>query len=147
MFMNNTNLNTWHALNKATALINQKLASEIRTKHQIHHSWFDVLRELYIAPDHRLKMNEIADRVVMSGSGLTRLIDRMLEAGLINRELSSQDRRIVVAALTEAGIKKIEEILPQYQAWITENFLEGLAEDEMEVVHSVFSRFLSHSEE
>ncbi|MEM7800791.1 MAG: MarR family transcriptional regulator [Chloroflexota bacterium] len=123
------------------------MASEIRTKHQIHHSWFDVLRELYIAPDHRLKMNEIADRVVMSGSGLTRLIDRMLEAGLINRELSSQDRRIVVAALTEAGIKKIEEILPQYQAWITENFLEGLAEDEMEVVHSVFSRFLSHSEE
>lgn len=132
----------WHLLNKATALINQKSATNIRTQYNIHHSWFDVMRELYQAPDHRLKMNEIADRVVRSGSGLTRLIDRMLEAGLIKRELSEVDRRIVVAVLTESGVEKIEEILPQYENWIKENFLTQLTESEIDTLQSVFVRYL-----
>lgn len=142
MSSNDQILEMWHTLNKATALLNQKSATNIRMQHNIHHSWFEVMRELYHAPDHRLKMNEIADKIVRSGSGLTRLIDRMLEAGLIRRELSSVDRRIVVAVLTESGVEKIEAILPQYENWIRDNFLTQLSESEISVIQSVFDRYL-----
>ena len=135
--------NLWSVFNSTSSRLNQKLYTNIRASFNIHHSWFDVLKALYFAPDYKLKMNEIAERAVMSGSGLTRLIDRMIEAGFIVRELSSSDRRVVEAVLTDAGKQKIEEILPKYQEWVQQLFLEHLSQDEAETLASIFENCLT----
>src|SRR5262249_9211007 len=66
-------------------------------------TWFDVLIQLYEAPSQRLRMQRLADLVVLSRSGLTRLVDRIERAGLVRRELAADDRRGFYAVLTDEG--------------------------------------------
>ena len=83
--------------------------------------WYDVLWGLERAPHQRLRMSELAQKVVVSRSNLTRLVDRLEDAGLVERERSEEDRRGAYAVLTESGqAVHVASVRPRYQGSVRE---------------------------
>ena len=84
-------------------------------------AWFEVLMQLRREPEGRLKMSEIADAIVHSTGGTTRLIDRLEESGLVERQLCPTDRRAVHVAITAAGNSKLDEALNVHVDYLEEH--------------------------
>jgi DNA-binding MarR family transcriptional regulator len=142
MSLTQNELRTWLAFLRAHATVTAKLAHAMLQEHRMPITWYDVLVHLYHAPDRRLRMQDLAEAVILSNSGLTRLLDRMLVAGLIDRTACPEDRRVIYATLTEAGTAQIEEILPHHQARIKEYFAAHLTDAEMETIQAALQRVL-----
>jgi DNA-binding MarR family transcriptional regulator len=94
---------TWPLFLKTYTLLIDRLESELREARGIPLSWMDVLIQLSKTADGRMPMNQLASSVLLSKSGLTRLIDKMVEAGLVTRASCPTDRRIVYASITTKG--------------------------------------------
>ncbi|HET6919867.1 MAG TPA: helix-turn-helix domain-containing protein, partial [Jiangellaceae bacterium] len=86
-------LEIWRLFLRAHAQIVRRLESDLMDRHGLPLAWYDVLARLVEADGHRLRMSELAARVMLSPSGLTRLVGRMVEAGLVSREPSENDAR------------------------------------------------------
>jgi DNA-binding MarR family transcriptional regulator len=104
--------------------------------------WYDVLFTLKEAPDHRLRLSELADRVLLSRSNLTRLVDRLEKAGLLCRETCPSDRRGTFAVLTDAGLAMQQQMWTVYGEAIVAVFAQYLNDDEVKTLHQVFTRLL-----
>lgn len=102
--------------------------------------WYDVLIELYEAPEHRLRMHELANKVLLSRSGLTRLIDRLEDAALITRQLDAQDRRGFYAKLTKEGVQALRKAWPVYAGAIEQTFAQHINEEEAETFANAFDK-------
>jgi len=105
--------------------------------------WYDVLWGLERAEGARLRMHELAEKVVLSRSNLTRLVDRLEEAGLVARERSAEDRRGAFAVLTDEGKAMRRKMWPIYEACIREYFGSVVSDDEAKVFADVLRRMLS----
>ena len=103
-------------------------------------SWYDVLLELSVAPGCRLRMHELASAVVLSRSGLTRLVDRLEKAGLLRREPDPADGRGSFAVLTEEGAGMREKMWPGYAKGIAEHFGAHVSDEEAEVLSRALGR-------
>ena len=93
-------------------------------------AWYDVLWALERAGDRRLRMRELADMAVISRSNLTRLVDRLESAGLVERERAEEDRRGAFAVVTAQGKAMRKKMWPVYSAAIKELFEDHIAERE-----------------
>jgi DNA-binding MarR family transcriptional regulator len=93
-------------------------------------AWFEVLLQLRRSPQGRLKMNEVADAIVHSTGGTTRLIDRLEEAGLVGRQLCPSDRRAIHVGITAAGNAKLDEALRVHVDYLEEHLSSRLTCDE-----------------
>jgi len=89
--------------------------------------WYDVLIQLAHAPGNRLRMQDLADAVVVTRSGLSRLIDRMESAGLVEREPVEDDRRGSYAVLLEAGRTTYDRLAAEHHRKIDERFTSRLS--------------------
>lgn len=105
-------------------------------------AWYDVLWALERSPGRRLRMSELADHVVLSRSNLTRLVDRLEEAGLVARERSAEDRRGAYAVITPEGRELRRRMWPVYEAGIRELFDAPLATAEARAMGNGFRRLL-----
>ena len=103
-------------------------------------TWYDILIELYEAPDRRLRLHELARAVVLSRSTLTRTIDRLEAAGLLRREPDPIDRRGAFAVLTDAGLEAMRQAWPIYAQGIVEYFACHISDDEARLLAAVFER-------
>ena len=110
-------------------------------------AWYDVLVPLSEAPGGRLRLHELADRVVLSRSGLTRLLDRMERADLLRREPCATDRRGAFAVLTATGEATLRQTWPTYARAIVAHFARHLSGDEAELVTSVLGRVAERNAE
>lgn len=106
-------------------------------------AWYDVLWELEKAEDGRLRMHELAKRVVITRSNLTRLVDRMESAGLISRQRCADDRRGAHAALTAAGRAMRKRMWPVYSVQIEATFSSHLTETEARLLAATFGKLLA----
>lgn len=97
----------WQQFLRAHATVTQALEAELERSHDLPLAWYDVLVSLNHAPRGRLRMQELARRVMFSRSGLTRLVDRMVQAGLLTREPCPGDRRGTFAVITPEGRKRL----------------------------------------
>ncbi len=97
-------------------------------------TWYDVLVQLHLAPDQRMRMQDLADAVVFSRSGLTRLIDRMEREGLVERAAVEDDRRGTYAVLTDGGRAAFERYQPGHRAALHEHFGRHLDEADLEAL-------------
>jgi len=105
-------------------------------------AWFDVLATLDSVPGRTLRMHELADSIVLSRSGLTRLVDRLQAAGLVKRETCKSDRRGLMATMTEGGRKALAEAAPAHLKAVEENFTGYLTASEAEVLTTALGRIL-----
>ena len=121
------------------ALINQ-IERELLEAGVVPLSWYDVLFALYEAPGQRLRMSELASAIVLSRSGLTRLVDRLEMEGLLKRERLESDRRGAFAVLTEKGVEAMRRAWPVYARGIDEHFARYLSDEETCMITEVFKR-------
>jgi DNA-binding MarR family transcriptional regulator len=104
--------------------------------------WYDVLWALQEAPDQRLRLSELADRVLLSRSHLTRLLDRLEKNALLQRQPCPTDRRGTFAVLTEAGAAMQKKMWAIYSQGIAEYFGNQLSDEEVKVMQQVLKKIL-----
>jgi DNA-binding MarR family transcriptional regulator len=100
---------------------------------------FDVLAQLALAGGE-LRMTELADRALISRSGMTRRVARLVNAGLVNRDHADADARGVVVALTDAGVTRLTETAPVHARGIAELFVARLDDQELAVLKSALDK-------
>ena len=115
-------LAAWRGLLFTHAAVVRALEMDMLEQHDLPIAWFDILGRLNRSGDGRLRMHELEMASLYTRSGLTRLADRLEEAGLVRRERSAEDRRGVYLAITEAGIAKIDEVWDDHQRGIQKYF-------------------------
>jgi DNA-binding MarR family transcriptional regulator len=135
-------LAAWRAFLKAHATIINLIERDLAEAKRPPLSTYDVLIELYEASDHRLRMHELAERVVLSRSGLTRLVDRLEAEGLLIRDRCGTDRRGAYAVITEKGIEALQQTWPIYARGIAEYFAQWLTLEEAKLLELALSRIL-----
>lgn len=105
--MSTDELRIWRTFLIAHAQVIRRLEADLVTEHALPLASYDVLVQLVEAPGHRLRMTELADRVLLSRSGLTRLVDRLSRDGLVRREACESDARGLYAVLTPRGYERL----------------------------------------
>jgi DNA-binding MarR family transcriptional regulator len=112
----------WRAFLEAHARVTDLLGRELRAEESLPLTWYDVLVQLQEAPGHRLRMQELADAVLLSKSGLTRLVDRMEREGLVQRSACPDDRRGILAELTDTGYETLRRTSSTHLRGVDEHF-------------------------
>jgi DNA-binding MarR family transcriptional regulator len=133
-------LAAWRALLTAHARAVGAIERDLAAAGLIPLTWYDVLVALSEAPGERLRLHELADRVVLSRSGLTRLLDRLEDAGLLCRQACPDDRRGAYAALTAEGTATLQRTWPAYAEGISTSFARHMSEEEADLMASVLQR-------
>ena len=127
-------LASWRAFLEAHARVSRRLDEELRAEHGLSLAEYDALLQLAEAPDHRLRMNQLADRVILSRSGVTRLIDRLALDGFVERAHCSSDARGAEAVLTDAGMACLREAARTHLRGIDRHFLSVVTADDLPVI-------------
>lgn len=118
----------WRAFLRANTLMLRQIGEDLEARGLPPLAWYDVLWALYEAPERRLQNYELADAVLLSRSGLSRLVDRIGGAGLVRRRGCPNDRRGVYVELTDRGAAMLERMWPVYARGIAQHFLPALGE-------------------
>ena len=135
-------LTAWRAFLRAHATIVRALEAELLAEHDLPLASYDVLVQLSEAPGQRLRMTELADRVLLSRSGLTRLADRLEREGLLRREACESDARGTLAVLTDAGLDRLRSAWPTHRRGVEEHVLRRLSPDEVVVLGSLLGKLV-----
>jgi DNA-binding MarR family transcriptional regulator len=133
-------LAAWRAFLNAHAAVIDRIEREMDAVGVLPLGSYDVLVPLSEAPDRRLRLHELASRVVLSRSTLTRAVDRLETAGLLRRERVATDRRGAYAVLTERGQEALRTAWPIYARGIREHFARHLDDDEVRVLTASLGR-------
>jgi DNA-binding MarR family transcriptional regulator len=134
-------LAAWRGLLQIHARVTQQLDAQMQAEHGLSLSAYEVLMFLDDAPEHRMRMSEIADRVLLSRSGCTRLVDRLAEQGYVARCAASCDGRGLYAQLTDSGINKIAAARAVHRDGIRRFFLDHLTATDQIVLRDIWTRF------
>jgi DNA-binding MarR family transcriptional regulator len=124
-------LQPWRAFLTAHARITRRLDEELRAEHDISLAEYDALLTIADAPDRRIRMRQLADRVLLSKSGVTRLIDRLVLDGLVERRACASDARGAEAVLTTAGLDRLRHASRTHLRGINEHFLAAVGPDDL----------------
>jgi len=135
-------LAAWRGLLQVHAKLTRALDAELRERHGIPASSYEVLMFLADAPGRRLRMSEIADRVLLSRSGLTRLVDRLEQRGYVTRCAAENDGRGAYAELTAVGLEKLGEARATHLDGVRRHFLSQLSAAEQDALGSLWSRLV-----
>ncbi|MDQ4058636.1 MAG: MarR family transcriptional regulator [Actinomycetota bacterium] len=142
LFKESDQLSAWRLFLQTYRRVLDRLEDELQGQQGLSLTWYDVLIQLYKAPEHRLRMNDLAGSVLLSKSGLTRLIDRMEKAGLVERASCPSDRRGWFAVLTPRGEEVFKAAAPVHLDGIARHFANHLSGDEARALIDAFERIL-----
>jgi DNA-binding MarR family transcriptional regulator len=134
-------LAAWRGLLTVHARIVQQLEAQMQAEHGLALSAYEVLMFLADAPDHRLRMSEIAARVLLSRSGCTRLVDRLADQGYVTRCAADNDGRGLYAELTAAGLAKITAARMTHHDGVRQFFLSKLTPTDQIALADIWTRF------
>jgi DNA-binding MarR family transcriptional regulator len=132
-------LEPWRSFLTAHARLSRRLDEELRAEHDLSLPEYDALLQLAHAPDRRLRMSRLANLVLLSKSGVTRLIDRLEADGFVRRTQCVTDARGAEAVLTEAGLDRLREAAHTHLAGIERYFLAPLAPAELATIGRTMS--------
>ncbi len=121
----------WRTFLRAHSTVVRALEAELLAEHDLPLASYDVLVQLSESPDSRLRMTELADRVLLSRSGLTRLADRLEREGLITRQPCPNDARGTLAVLTDAGLERLTQAWPTHLHGVEQHVTGRLTPDEI----------------
>jgi DNA-binding MarR family transcriptional regulator len=130
-------LAAWRALLAAHRRITDALEEELRAATGLNLARYDVLLQLSEAPGVSLRMTDLAEAVLLSKSGLTRLVDRMCGEGLIERSRDAADRRSLVVTLTPAGRRALRRAAPVHLRGIQQHFGAALSAEQTVQVRGI----------
>lgn len=135
-----TELEAWRGLLRVHASVLKALDAELDAAHGLPLSSYEVLIQLAEAPERRMRMCDLADSVLLSRSGMSRLVDRLEREGLLCRAACTNDARGAFACITQAGIELVEQARPTHVAGIRRRFLARFSEDELRLLAAFWGR-------
>jgi len=130
----------WRSFLKAHAMISRRLEAELMSEEDLPLASYDVLVQLTEAPDRRLRMTGLADAVLLSRSGLTRLVDRLTRDGLVTRQACEDDARGTYAVLTPAGLSRLREASKVHLRGVEEHMTGRLSDSELATLTCLLER-------
>jgi DNA-binding MarR family transcriptional regulator len=133
-------LGAWRGLLRVHARLTKALDADLVREHDLPLSSYEVLLFLADAPDGRLRMSELADGVLLSRSGLTRLVDRMERDGLLRRERCEDDARGYYAIITDTGRELFQRARATHLDGVRELFLSRLSAAELRTLAELWER-------
>jgi len=133
-------LAAWRGLLEVHAGLTGVLDAQMRAQHGLPISSYEVLMFLADAPEHRLRMAEIAERVLLSRSGLTRLVDRLMQLGYVTRCAVENDGRGAYAELTSAGLEKLQAARRTHREGVRTHFLGRLSATDQIALGDIWAR-------
>ena len=138
-------LDAWRAFLFAHAQIRRQLERELQAEQAMGLGEYEVLLLLARSENRRMRMSELAERLVLSRSGVTRLIDRLSAEQLVERGWCDTDRRGAWAILTDAGYGRLRDASPTHLRGVGEHFLDRIPADELESMRKTLERVLEPS--
>lgn len=141
-----TSLEGWRLFLRAHNQVMRRLEADLLAAHDLPLPWYDVLLQLAEAPERRLRMTELAARVLLSRSGLTRLVDRLEREGLVARAACATDARVTHAVLTQAGLQRLRQASPTHLRSIAEHVTGRLSADEMQQLAALMAKLMPDTE-
>lgn len=133
-------LTAWLRFLRAHAAITRELSARLEALHELTLSDYDVLLQLYFAPERRMRRIDIARSVLLTASGITRLLDGLERCGLVDKARCESDGRVAYAVLTDAGVKKVEEARESHLADVEELFGSRFDRHEREQLAALLGR-------
>ncbi len=130
----------WRTFLRSHAHVVRELERELAVQAKLPLGWYDVLLQLVEAPGRRLRMAELADLVLLSRSGLTRLVDRLQAEGLVRREPSRDDARGTYTVLTAAGYERLRGAAPAHLAGVRRHWLAHFTDSELQTLQTLLDR-------
>src|SRR4051812_25424647 len=135
-------LGAWRGFLRVHAALAKLLDAELTAEHDLPLSSYEVLITLQAAPGRRCRMAELADRVLLSRSGTTRLVDRLEKEGLLERDTCTSDGRGTFAVLTDAGEELLSRARPTHLSGVRERFLRHFSPEELTGIALMWERVL-----
>jgi len=140
-------LGAWREFLHVHAVLTRELDEELRRSHGLPLSSYDVLVNLESAPDRQMRMSELADAVLLSRSGLTRLVERLEREGLLSRADCPSDARGSLAVLTDVGMARLAEARKTHLRGVRERFLDHFDDAELEQLGAYWGRVLTRADD
>ena len=137
-------LRAWRLYFESALALVDVLDAELERDVGITLPWYDLLIHLEEEPDG-LRMNELAERILYSKSGFTRVVDRMEEAGLVRRVRPETDRRSILVVLTDEGRRTMEEARRHHRHSIEEHFSSHLTDSDVRALTRAFEKVSAHA--
>jgi DNA-binding MarR family transcriptional regulator len=134
-------LDAWTALLEAHATLLRRLESDLERETGLALADFDVLAQLAKAGGE-LRMTELARRALISRSGMTRRVARLVDEGLVRRADANADGRGVVVALTDAGVARLAETAPVHARGISKLFVAQLDDQELAILERALGKVI-----
>ena len=132
-------IRAWTSLLRAHATLMRQLETDLQQQTGLALADYDVLVQLAIA-DGELRMTDLANRALISRSGMTRRVARLVDEGLVRRSEANADGRGVVVALTDAGVARLAETVPAHARGIADYFVSRLDDHELAVLESALDK-------
>jgi DNA-binding MarR family transcriptional regulator len=117
----------WHAFIRAHARVVRLLEAELEAEQGLSLPAYEVLAHLSEAAEQRLRMSDLAAVSVLTPSGLTRVVDRLVREGYVERQRCESDARVVYAAVTEAGVARVEQAYPTHLHGVRQHLVDRLS--------------------
>jgi DNA-binding MarR family transcriptional regulator len=133
----------WGALTRTHSAIVGRLQEGLAAADLPPLPWYEVLATVADAPEQRMKMGELAESLVITRGGLTKLVDRLIKAGLMERTFCETDRRVSYATLLPAGRELLDEMRPVVVAELKVAFAANLSEREADELRGMLERVRS----
>jgi DNA-binding MarR family transcriptional regulator len=127
-------LGAWRSFLHAHARLLRRLDEELQAEHGLSLAEYDALLQLASAQGRRLRMSVLADRVLLSRSGITRLVDRLEGSGMVARSACVTDARGAEAALTQAGLDRLREASRTHLDGVERYFLAPVSDDDRDAL-------------
>jgi DNA-binding MarR family transcriptional regulator len=139
-YLTDDEFRAWHGTLVFTNATMRALDDALTATHGISVKEFDVLITLFNAPDSRLRMAELAERVVLSASGVTHLVTRLERDGLVQRVVDEHDRRSFFAALTPAGGQRLRDARPTHNEVVRTYLTRRLTPAQLKTLGSLWDK-------
>jgi DNA-binding MarR family transcriptional regulator len=133
-------MGAWRGFLNAHAHLIRRLEAELEAEQSMPLANYDVLVQLAEAPQYSLRMSELATSVLLSRSGLTRLVDRLEREGLVERRPCADDARGTLAVLTPAGMRRLREAWVTHLRGVREHMIDRFTEDELATLGELLGR-------
>lgn len=136
----------WRAFLLAHARVSRRLDEELRAEHDLTIGEYDALLTIAQAPARRIRMRQLADEVILSKSGVTRLIDRLVDDGLVERSACVADARGAEAVLTDRGLARLRAASRTHLRGVDEHFLSILDDDDLDAIERTMATVARQAE-
>ncbi len=136
-------LAAWRTFLRAHATVTRRLEAELVAEHDLPLASYDVLVQLSEAPHRALRMTELAERVLLSRSGLTRLVDRLERDGLVSRRACPEDARGTLAVLSEQGLERLRQAWPTHLRGVAQHVTDRLSAEELATLDELLGRLVA----